>query len=263
MLFQLNDIAFAYTHRPVFRGLSLAIESPGFYGLIGPNGCGKTTLLDLLCGLRRPSSGAVRFRGQDLTHLKRRQVARSIALVPQEYAVNFPFSVQQVVMMGRYPHMPRFAGPAAEDKKMVDKVLDLTGLTEFRKRPMTSLSGGERQRVVFARALAQDAEVLVLDEATANMDIRHSLNLLELARRQVRQGRTTLGVFQDLNLAAAYCDRLIALQDGQIAAMGSTREILTAGLLQKIFEVDAKVFDESYIQAPQVVVRPLQSQGRI
>ncbi len=257
MPFDLDNICFSHGRRRVFSNLTLRLEKGRFYGLVGPNGCGKTTLMDLLCRQRTPAGGSIRLSGRALAEYGRKALARRVSLVPQDFRINFPFTAGEVVMMGRYPHLPRFSAPGDRDHAMVDDVMERTDTARFRHRLVTELSGGERQRVVFARALAQDAEVMLLDEATSNLDVNHSLALLNLAAEQVRRrGRTVLAVFQDINLAAAFCSHLIFMHHGAIAAQGPTDEVLDAEILQRVFAVRAKVYFEPYTASRQVVFKP-------
>jgi iron complex transport system ATP-binding protein len=257
MPFVLDNVCFAFGRRRVFDNLTLHLKKGRFYGLIGPNGCGKTTLLDILCRLRRPDAGTIRLAGRNLDAYGRKELARRISLVPQDFLINFPFTAMEIVMMGRYPHLPRFAAPGEQDLALVADIMGRTDTARFRNRLITELSGGERQRVVFARALAQDAEVMLLDEATSNLDINHSLALLNLATRQVRENnRTILASFQEINLAATFCTHLIFMQDGAIVDLGPTDEVLDAGIFRRIFGVQAKVYFEPYTASKQVVFKP-------
>lgn len=252
-IFEIEDLHFGYAHGPVLQGLSLTLTAGRLYGLLGPNGCGKTTLLDLLAGLRRPRQGRITFRNRALASYSRQALAREIALVPQNFYVNFPFAVRDVVMMGRYPHLKRFARPEAEDLRLVAKAMAATDTVRFARQPVTALSGGERQRVIFARALAQDTGVLMLDEATANLDIRHTLDLLRLTRQRVRaRQQTVIAVFQDINLAAMYCDEILFMKDGGIAVQGPTAEVMRADNLQSIYGVDGHIRPHSTYGLPQV-----------
>jgi iron complex transport system ATP-binding protein len=253
MGFELDDIAFAFAGRTVLDGVSLALEGGRFHGIVGPNGSGKTTLVDLLCRYRRPQRGAIRLGGRPLPDWPRRELARAIALVPQNFYINFPFTVRDVVMMGRHPYIPRFGAPSAHDVETVERVLAEAGVAGMSDRLVTELSGGERQRVVIARALAQDTPVLILDEATSNLDVGHAVRLLGLAADQVRrQGRTAVGVFQDLNQAAAWCDRLVFMRDGRVAAAGPTADVLTPETIASVFGVRARVFFEPFSNSLQV-----------
>lgn len=256
MELRLENVAFGYNGRPVLDGLSLAFEPGRFHGVVGPNGCGKTTLVDLLVRYRRPQQGSVRLDGRDLVRWARRDLARGLALVPQNFYINFPFTVREVVMMGRHPHIPRFGAPAARDGEIVESVMAEAGIAAMAERRVTELSGGERQRVVIARALAQDTPVLILDEAASSLDVGHAMRLLGLAADRVRtQGRTVVGVFQDLNQAAAWCDRLVFMRAGRVAAAGPTAEVLTPGIIREVFGVAARVFHEPFSGALHVAFK--------
>ncbi len=253
MGFVAENISFYYGDRCVIDRLSISLEPGKFYGVMGPNGCGKTTLLDLLMGHRKPASGAVTYKGKKLSAYSRKALSREIALTPQNFYINFPFRAKEVVMMGRYPHISRFSTPSVEDIRIVLDIMKQTGTYRFRNQYITELSGGERQRVVFARALAQDAPVLILDEATSNLDINHSISLLNIAARGVDEhGRTVIAVFQDVNLAALYCHELIFMTAGVVAAQGPCDSVLTPGILKTVFRADARVAMDHHAGALQV-----------
>jgi iron complex transport system ATP-binding protein len=255
-LFEAVDLQFRYARGHVLKGVSFTLKAGRFYGLLGPNGCGKTTLLDLLAGLKRPAGGRIRFRGRALGAYGRRELAREIALVPQNFYINFPFAVHEVVMMGRYPHLKRFAQPGDEDRRLVQEALAAADMMRLARQPVTALSGGERQRVIFARALAQNTGMLMLDEATSNLDIRHTLGLLSRTRERVRQGRlTVLAVFQDVNLAALYCDELLFLQEGCLVAQGPTTEVVRTDILESVYGVDGRIRPHAEYGLPQVDFR--------
>lgn len=256
MGFIIDRISFSYPDKNVFKDFSLNLDTNRFIGIIGPNGCGKTTLLDLIMSLKRPQKGHITYLGKPLAGYSKRELARYIALVPQNYGVNFPYSAQEVVMMGRYPHIPRFSAPLPQDQAKVKKIMVQTGCMDLAHRPITELSGGERQRVVFARALAQEPKVLILDEATANMDIHHSLHLLRLVAKMKREsGMGVVAVFQDINLAAMFCQDMVVISEGSVAAVGPTASVLQPEILLKVFQVHAKVYFEDYSQSQQVVFR--------
>ncbi len=256
MLFDCTNISFGYTDTMVIRDFSISFNPGRFYGIIGPNGSGKTTILDLLAKHLKPESGKIYYNGSDLSSYSRKQLAKEIALVPQNFYINFAFTVKEIVLMGRYPHIPRFATPASQDTSIVNEVMEITGTDQFAERFITELSGGERQRVVFARALAQNTPVLILDEATSNLDINYSISLLNISEQRVKQeGKTVIAVMQDINLAAAYCDYLLFLRAGRIVAHGKTREVLTPDTIRTVFNVDARVYLESYSDSLQVVFK--------
>jgi iron complex transport system ATP-binding protein len=256
MPFELNHISFNYAERKVIDDISLVLEPGKFYGIIGPNGSGKTTLLDLLARHRLPDEGDIFYQDKALSSFSKKELSKEIALVPQNFYINFPYTVKEIVMMGRYPHIPRFAAPSSGDVNILQSVMQLTETNEFSDRYITELSGGERQRVVFARALAQDTPVLILDEATSNLDINFSINLLNIAEQRVKTSENTVvAVMQDINLAAGYCDYLIFMSGGKIAAHGATRTVLNPETLRTVFNIEAKVYYESYSQSLQVVVK--------
>jgi ABC-type cobalamin/Fe3+-siderophores transport system ATPase subunit len=256
MSFELHDVSFYYAARKVIDHVSLAFAPGQFYGIIGPNGSGKTTMVDLLSKHRLPDFGTISYKGRSLASYSKKELSREIALVPQNFYINFPFTVKEVVMMGRYPNIPRFAAPLPEDLRAVQEVMELAEITGFADRYVTELSGGERQRVVFARALAQDTPVLILDEATSNLDINFSINLLKIAEQKVRQsGDTVIAVMQDINLAAVYCDHLVFMSHGRIAIHGETKDVLNPETMRSVFNIETKVYQDSYSDSLQVVFR--------
>ena len=256
MPFELTSVNFSYSGEKVIDDISMSFAPGKFCGIIGPNGCGKTTLLDLLAKHRRPTAGRIAYKDRDLGTYSTKALSKEISLVPQNFYINFPFTVKEVVMMGRYPHIPRFSAPSAEDVNIVQDIMEKTGVSEFTGRFINELSGGERQRVVFARALAQGAQVLILDEATSNLDINHCISLLNICERRMKQqGKTIISVMQDINLAAVYCDYLVFMSGGRIVIHGATRDVLNPGTMREVFNVDAKVYTESYSDSLQVVFK--------
>lgn len=234
----------------------MEVSAGGFHGILGPNGCGKTTLLDLLAGHLRPDAGCILFDGERIETYARRQLAKRLALVPQEDSAGFPCTVEQMVMMGRYPHLPRFSRPTQRDMTVVSRVIDETGITALRHRLVTALSGGERQRVVFARAMAQESDVLLLDEATSHLDPAHALTLLSAAKDRVTTGQATvLAVFHNLNLAALFCDALILMTPGRVFAQGPVAEVMTSQTIAQVYHVSARAGFDAFAGAQQVVFR--------
>ncbi len=256
MLYTIQGLGFSYGEQPVLTDIELTLEPARFYGVIGPNGSGKTTLLDLLCGHQPPHAGTISYKGRSLARYSKKALSCEIALVPQNFYINFPFTGEQIVMMGRYPHIPRFSAPGPQDREKVAETMKRTETEPFRQRLVTRLSGGERQRLIFARALVQETPVLILDEATSNLDIVHTLRLLHLALDRVNQEeRTVIAVFQDINLAARFCHALICMRQGRIVAFGPTEQVLTPAILAKVFEVPARVRYEPYVNAYQVLFK--------
>lgn len=232
-------IHYAMDAPPVLSKFSLDVRPGLFLGIVGPNGSGKSTLIRALSRALRPSQGTVLLDEADLyTGLSARDAARAIAVVPQDTAVSLDFSVREVVRMGRAPHLPRrpFATETAQDEQIVSEAMQAARVENLAGRAVTTLSGGERQRVLFARALAQQPDVILLDEPTAHLDLRHQTETLTLARDLAHgQGKAVLAVLHDVNLAAAFCDCLVLLHAGQIVAQGTPEEVLTAENLQAVY----------------------------
>lgn len=252
-LWQLEGVAFAYRGKPALRQVDCVLRSGRWTGILGPNGSGKSTLLDLLAGLLQPQSGRILFREKPLNRYRRRDLARCLALVPQHFRIRFDFSVREVVEMGLHPHLKRFALPSATDREQVEAIMRQTDILALAERPVSRLSGGEQQRVALARALAQKPQVLLLDEATASLDIRHGLTLLQLLRDKVRAGAlTVVAVLHDLNLAARFCDELVVLHAGSCHAQGPTAHILEPHILQEVYGVESEIRHNAFTRSAQV-----------
>ncbi len=254
--YNLEDISYSYGETLALQDFSLSLSKGKFYGIVGPNGCGKSTFLDLLVGSKEPASGNLLFHGEPLNTYKKRALARQVALVPQNFSIGFDYSVEEVVLMGRHPYIHRFASPAAEDWQRVQDAMGLIGITHFAKRSIMELSGGEKQRVIVARALAQDTPVLLFDEATSNLDIQYSLQIFNKVRALVdNEGRTVIAVIHNLNFAAAYCDEVIFMKDGRVSQNGSVDEVMNATTIAEVFAVTSEVRFDSFSQTNQVSYR--------
>jgi iron complex transport system ATP-binding protein len=246
-MLQAVDVSFAYGRRqrdtlPVLDRVSLEAQRGTILGLLGPNGSGKTTLLRLLSGVLPPRSGQVLIDGHPLSQLTRRDIARRIAVVPQETRTAFDFSVIDMVLMGRYPHLGPFELEGAADQDIARDALAATGTEALADRPFSTLSGGEKQRVVVASALAQASELLLLDEPTAALDLRFQFEIAALLKRLNAERGTTLVVStHDLNLAASLCQRVMLLRQGRVIAHGSIEDTLTEGNIRLLYDVDAEV----------------------
>ncbi len=239
-----DRVSFAYRSGAplVVDGVSIALARGGLVGILGPNGSGKTTLLKILSGALTPSAGSVRLDNRPLGEWPRRALARRIALVPQETYAPFDFTVLDIVLMGRYPHLGTFALEGPADLAIARQALAATGTTAFETRSFGTLSGGEKQRVVIASALAQTPEVLLLDEPTASLDVGHQLEVqLLLSGLNLDRGVTMVLSTHDLNFAAALCRHLILLRNGRVVAQGPTEEVLTPGTVRALYGVEADV----------------------
>jgi ABC-type cobalamin/Fe3+-siderophores transport system ATPase subunit len=236
-----EDVAVSFGARAVLRGVSLALAAGEVLGLAGPNGAGKTTLFRAATRVVALDRGEVRIAGTPVSALTRRELARRIAVVPQDVAIPFPFRAGEVVLMGRAPHRNGFAFESAADVERARACLALVGIESLADRPMSELSGGERQLVLVARALAQDPDVLLLDEPTAHLDLRHRAVVIERVREFAHGGGAALVVSHDLTLAARSCGRLALLAEGSVTACGAPAEVLQPLLLARVFGVEAEV----------------------
>ncbi|HXD18135.1 MAG TPA: ABC transporter ATP-binding protein [Vicinamibacterales bacterium] len=221
---------------------SVDITPGSLTGLLGPNGCGKTTLLKLLCGVLRPRTGRVTLGERPLAAMTRRELARHIAVVPQETHPAFEYSVTEMVMMGRHPHLGVFQLEGPADFEAAHEALDATGTAHLAARNYMTLSGGEKQRVIIASALAQATEILLLDEPTASLDLGYQLEVAGLLARLNRDRKVTMVLAtHDLNLAASLCDRLVVMREGLVLAQGPTSDVLTGAMVRRLYDVDADV----------------------
>jgi iron complex transport system ATP-binding protein len=225
-----------YRDREVLRGVDLIAQAGEVVALIGPNGAGKSTLLRVLAGLLRPDAGSVTIDGTDVTALDRRSIARHIAVVPQVFETLFPFTVREIVALGRTSRLGPFGTLGADDARAVARALDEIGATDLAERRIDRVSGGERQRAVLAMALAQEAGVLLLDEPTAHLDPTHQRATLERVATLARvRGLAVVAVLHDLNLAAAFASRVVLLADGLVVRNGPPSQVITAELVSAVF----------------------------
>lgn len=237
-----NNLVFSYGNDPVLNEISFQVEHGGFVTIVGPNGSGKSTLLKNLSAILAPDSGQIFLDGEAIFRVPPKELARKLAVVPQETAVQFPFTVMEAVLMGRMPHQKRFQGDTEEDLAIVKRALERTHTWHLRDRPITELSGGERQRVIVARALAQEPKVLLLDEPTAHLDLQHQMELLNLLKEINEEGRVTiLAVLHDLNLAAQYSKYVILLHRTKIFAAGPPEKVLTAQNIREVYGMEVVI----------------------
>nr|WP_282594108.1 ATP-binding cassette domain-containing protein [Halorientalis brevis] len=235
------------------EGVSLSVSEGEFVGVVGPNGAGKTTLLQTINGVLTPDAGTVTVGGLNVHEESARAVSRRVATVPQEATVGFEFSVADIVEMGRTPYASRFGSPEyLTDHRYVQRALDRTDTAQFADRSIREVSGGERQRVLLARALAQDAPTLVLDEPTASLDVNHQVRTLSLVADLVAEGKTAIAAIHDLDLAARFCDRLLLLSDGSLVARGSPETVLDSEYLDAAFETTTAVGIDPVTGTPSV-----------
>lgn len=252
---QLQNVDLAYGDTAVLQGLSLAVEPGAFTAVVGPNGCGKSTLLRVLGGALAPTRGQAWLDGANLATLRRKAVARRLAYLPQNPVAPEMISVRDLVARGRYPHQTLLRQWSPADARAVDAALADTDLTDLADHPVHTLSGGQRQRAWLALVLAQDAGIMLLDEPTTFLDIRHQIDLLELCARLHQAGRTLVVVLHDLNLAFRYADRVVMMRSGRIAAQGEVRQVVTEAAMQQVFDLDCRVLPDPETGSPMIVPR--------
>ncbi len=238
----LDNIGFHYDEPWVLKDITCGIAQGEFVGILGPNGSGKTTLLKILDGILKPQEGRVSINGVPLASIRRNDLAKIIAVVAQDVRTTFPFSVQEVVLMGRSPHLRKWRFEGETDVRIARNAMAMTDTLSLAARPMEELSGGERQRVLIARALAQEPQVLLLDEPTAFLDIKHQMDFFDLVKALNRKNHLTIvAVTHDVNLASLYCDRLILMRGGRILVQGRPQDVITEESIAKVYQVRATV----------------------
>jgi len=242
-MLKVRDIDVFYGDRKVLERMCLSAES-GFMGIIGPNGSGKTTLLKSISRVLKPKNGVILLDGKDVYELKTKDVAKNMAVVPQDTSTKFDFTVMDVVLMGRNPHLGRFEMENARDMEIAEKAMKVTNTWHLADRSITEISGGERQRVIIAKALTQEPKILLLDEPTSHLDINYQIEILDLIKTLSKE-LAVIAVFHDLNLAARYCDELILLDKGKIFASGKPEEVITPKNIESVYGIEVIVKQDS------------------
>lgn len=262
---KVEGVGYRYTEHWVLREVSFQLKPQEILGIIGPNGSGKTTLLRTLDGIIPALEGRVLIEGEDICRIKRRELAKLIAVVPQESPLIFPFRAAELVLMGRTPHLGRMEFESPKDMGIVREAMEMTDTWQFARRMIQSLSGGERQRVWIARALAQRTRIILLDESTAFLDIGHQATFFELLRKLNKsQGMTVVFVTHDINLAAQYGDRVMLLKDGRIFGIGTPEEVITEKNIREVYKTEALIDRNPVTARPRMTlgtVRPDKEAG--
>ena len=249
-----DNISCGYGDNAVIKRLSLTVEEASFIGVIGPNGSGKSTLVKALTAVLPLMEGGVRLLGKDIQKMSTRQIARSVAVIPQETSIFFPFTIEEIVGMGRHPHVGRFRRISNQDLDIVEQAMQYTDTLHLRDRCINNISGGERQRAVIARALAQQPRVLFLDEPTSHLDINHQVEIFDLMKKLNREQRLTVfAVTHDLNLCAEYCQFVYILKDGAIAGSGTPGQILTGDTIKSVYGAEVEILTNPRSGSPIIV----------
>lgn len=243
---EVQNLGFFHGAQKVLSEICLDFRPGRHYILAGPNGAGKSTLLDLLANLKKGASGGIIVRDRPINNYSPLELAKTLALAPQDFRLNFAFTVREVVAMGRRPYLGRWGRLGPEDHQAVDQAIAALNLEGLAGKAVTALSGGERQRVVAARAMAQATPIILLDEPTSGLDVAHALALMTLARRKAEEGALVITVTHDLNLAAAFGHQFVFLKKGCLVASDTTEKAFTAGILSEVYEAEAQVAEDKF-----------------
>lgn len=242
MIVKLDEVHFKYPGWTLFESISFSIERGEHFCIMGPNGCGKTTLLKLINRIHKPDKGTITVKGRPLTHYTRKELARIMAVVPQEHPVDFPFTAFEVVLMGRMPYLRRFQYESRKDREIAMGAMEMTDTTHLAPLRITEISTGEKQRVVIARALTQEPEILLLDEFTSSLDLQHQMTLYNLlSRLQSEKGITIVNISHDMNMASLFGDRILMLREGKIKSLGKPVEVINEKNLEEVFQVRMRI----------------------
>ncbi|KRU24674.1 ABC transporter ATP-binding protein [Clostridium sporogenes] len=243
MKLKLEGIKYDIGSKELLRGIDLNVEKNHFVGLIGPNGCGKTTLLKNIYRYLTPKEGSVYIDDKNIYGMKNKELSKLMAVVMQEHSLEFDFSVKEIVAMGRFSSNNRFASVDGDDEKLIEKALENVGLEEYEDRSFLSLSGGEKQRVMIAMALCQNTELIVLDEPTNHLDIKYQLQIIHMLRHL---DITTFTTLHDMNMAATFCDYIYVMKKGKIVTHGPVEKVFTEEMFREVFEVEAHIYRNPY-----------------
>ena len=255
-LFQVRQVSHSIGQKQIMKNVDFEVNEGEIFGIIGPNGSGKTTLLRAMSGLFPIDQGEILFKGKKITNYRKKELARSIAVMAQEGTPPISFTVEEVVAMGRYPWSRLFSTLSNQDYLLVKQTLKHLGLWDKREQIVATLSGGERQLVSLARAMVQQPEVLILDEPTTYLDIGHQIEVLEHIRKwQKEKGITVIMVLHDLNLAAQYCDQLLLVHDGKMEALGTVEEVLNVDEIERVYQTKPILVNHPKLKVPQILLQ--------
>ncbi|OGO79429.1 MAG: hypothetical protein A2Y23_06870 [Clostridiales bacterium GWB2_37_7] len=250
---KIENLSFGYNEDLVLKNVDLVFQKAGFTSIVGPNGSGKSTLLKQISGILRPSQGSLNIEGVNVERINKKDIARLMAVVPQNTALEFDYKVMDVVMMGRYPYISRFKGETPKDREIAIENMKYTNTYQFRDRSFNQLSGGERQRVILAQALTQQPKILLLDEPISHLDLQHQIEIMTLIKKlSMDQQLTVVAVLHDLNIAAAYSDYIIMMKSGEINFQGTPVEAFTIQNIRSVFNIDVDVEVSAHTNKPYI-----------
>ena len=263
-MIRIHNLVGGYKESPIINDLDLEINKGEFFALLGQNGSGKTTLFKLITGQLPIKSGKITLSGKEVQSLSKLEKAKKMAVLTQEVQVSFDYTVEEIITLGRYPHQKGFFKQLSkEDRKVIEEVMDITNVSQFRKAQFRMISGGEKQRVLLAKALAQEPEVLLLDEPTNHLDIKHTFHMLDLLKeRQQTRGLTIFAILHDLNVASLYADRIALLHEGRFLEVGDTDTLRKVDQLKKVYEVKVNAQSHPNVPKPQLLMTPEYSTSR-
>jgi len=258
----IHTVDYSYGDHPVLQDISFSVETGDFFIVIGPNGSGKTTLMKIIANIIKPRQGRLTVFGRPVETYSRKALARTVALVPQLAALDFPFTVTEIVLMGRSPHLGLLGWEQADDLEIAKRAIAFTGTGHLAHRKLNELSGGERQRVFIARAICQEPQIILLDEPTASLDLAHQIRIMDLMETlRAEKNITIVMVSHDVNLAAMYARRLLLLNQGRIVTLGSPREVLNYQILEEVYGCTLLVDESPVGRFPRVTLVPKKFQG--
>jgi iron complex transport system ATP-binding protein len=252
-LISCKDLRFSYKKVQVIDDVTLNFEKGHLYGIIGPNGSGKTTFLKLLSGILKKKYGDIYIDEKGISELSIREIAKKLAVVDQINYVEFDYKVSEIIKMGRYAHIDRFSTESDEDKRIVDEIIENLRLSKLRSRIFNQLSGGEQQKVIIARAIAQNTKILLLDEPTSHLDINFQLEFMNLFKNYVEKGLIVIIVLHDLNIAAQYCDKLILMDKGRVVEFGEAQSVLTRDNIQNVYGIEVQIKKNQFTNSIYIV----------
>jgi len=256
-ILEIKNLVCGYVEKEIIKQVSFSAKEGEFLGIIGPNGSGKTTLLRSITGLLKYWEGEVLYNGRNISKIPLREFAQNVAVLPQILNINFSFTVQQLVLMGRYPYLKKFQSISKKDLDIAKNSMSLTDISHLTERRVGELSGGEWQRVLIAQALTQEPKLLLLDEPTTHLDITHQIETLDLVKKlNEEKGLTIVVVLHDLNLASEYCEKIIMLENGEIYREGTPEEVLTYKNIEEVYKTIVVVIENPVSKKPHVVLIP-------